>query len=90
MRHRPPWVSLNEWAVAGDAPQTTRQDMSKRTVKAVYGTIEVEDGRGLRITVDDGPNRCVSVPIGWAAAKELGEILLAFAVVHNDGHDEQA
>lgn len=55
--------------------------MAKRTVKAIYGTVEAEDGHGIRITIDDD-ERKVSIPLTPAAARELGEILQAFAVVN--------
>jgi hypothetical protein len=55
--------------------------MTVRSVKAVYGKVEVDDDRGLRITIEDG-DRIVSVPLSPAAAKELGEILTAFATIH--------
>jgi hypothetical protein len=59
--------------------------MSKRSVKAIYGMVEVEDDRGLRISIDDGPGRRVSIPITRAAAKELSELLAAFALVSDIG-----
>lgn len=54
--------------------------MAKRTVKAIYGTVEVEDNHGIRLTIDD--EKRASVPLTPAAARELGEILQAFAIVN--------
>jgi len=56
--------------------------MSSREVKASYGLIRIDDASGIRLTIDDGDNRG-SVPLTSEAAKELGEILIAFAIVNS-------
>lgn len=54
--------------------------MGKRIVHAIYGTVEVEDSNGIRLTIDD--EKRVSVPLTPAAAKQIGEALMAFAIVN--------
>lgn len=59
--------------------------MAMRSVNAVYGKVEVDDDHGLRITINDA-ERFASVPLSPAAARELGEILTAFAIIHRVPH----